>query len=676
MHLFTNYIEPLTVWLYDHSYWALFFTFLISFIESLAIVGSFIPGTIAMTAIGILAGTGVMRIDLTYLASMLGAIIGDNTSYSLGYFFSDSLNNIWPFNRYPKWLKFGKEYFEKYGARSIVIGRFFGPTRSIIPLIAGMMHMKKWHFLLANVISAIFWAFINVTPGILIGAASDELSTESATYLFILIIIILFIFWLSGLLIKWLIIHANTYLHANLNNFWIKLNNTPKISFFTKKLTPNYEVNHFQTASLFILFKLLSLLALITVILVLQETWITTIDKHLYLFFQSLRTDAFDVFFTIISLSISQIPIFILFLSIMILAIYNNDWRKLLYWLSLAILNGIIILVITNIVTLPLIYTQTREIIKPFFPDLDLTFASSLLGFLIFYLTNNYQTILIVIVRIFLMLLLLLKGIALIYLGDNWFISILASYFFGLSSCIYIWLLFRLQKPTNIQTNLPIILSFLIFIFAALITTCIYFKQTLLAHNHDIAQYELADKTWWTQDKPLLPIYSINRIGKPGGILNVQYDGSLAKLKGELEKSGWKEQKSTFIYSLITYTNGKSYSKRLPLLAELYQNKKPKLIMTNKLKISNKLLVFRLWQSNYSTQSNLSPIWIGSICEIGELKLIETQKTENQIPLHHYIMQSLHGFSFNEINIDNKFLKILSIPKPMTLLLIKNTDME
>jgi len=671
MHLFTNYIEPLTVWLYDHSYWALFFTFLLSFIESLAIVGSFIPGTIAMTAIGILAGTGVMRIDLAYLAAMLGAILGDNASYALGYYFSKSLNNIWPFSRYPKWLKFGKEYFEHHGSKSIIIGRFFGPTRSIIPLIAGMMHMNKWHFLLANIISAALWSFINVTPGILIGTASDELSTESATYLFILIIIILFIFWLFGMLIKWVVIHANTYLHANLNNFWIKINCTPMISFFTKKLTPKYEESHFKTAALFIFFNLTYLLALVTIVLILQESWITKIDKHLHLFFQSLRTDEFDVFFTVINLCVSKIPILILFSSTIFIAIYNKYWRKLRYLITLGVLNAVIIFVCCNIINLPLINVSPKVIIKPLFPDIYLTFASALFGFLIFYLANTYKTIIVMILQFLLISLLFLKGIALLYLGDNWFISILASYFVGLSTCIYIWLLFRLQDPFNANTKLPIIFSFIIYILAATLTSFVYFKHTLLVHNNDAIQYEITYKKWWKQDEPLLPIYNINRIGNPGRILNIQYVGSLTSLKNSLETFGWKEQKSIFIYSLISYTNGKNYSKRLPFLSELYKNKKPKLIMTKKLKSSNKFLIFRLWESNYFILPNRNPVWIGSVGEIGELKNINVNKSSNNEPLHYYVMQSLPGFVFKEIIIDSKFLKNLSLTESITLLLIK-----
>ena len=199
MNLFADYIHPLTGWLQAHPSWALFITFFIAMAESLAIIGSIVPGSVTMTAIGILAGSGVMRIDLTLIASTLGAVCGDSLSYALGYFYSDKLLYIWPFKKYPQWLHYGKDFFSRHGGKSVLIGRFVGPLRSIIPVIAGIMHMKQWRFLIANIISAIGWSFLYVMPGVLIGAAGHELSAESATRLFIIILILLFAIWLLSL---------------------------------------------------------------------------------------------------------------------------------------------------------------------------------------------------------------------------------------------------------------------------------------------------------------------------------------------------------------------------------------------------------------------------------------------------------------------------------------------
>ena len=63
MHIYADYIEPITVWLHHNPSYALLFTFIIALLESLAIIGTIIPGSLTMTAIGILAGSNVMRLD-------------------------------------------------------------------------------------------------------------------------------------------------------------------------------------------------------------------------------------------------------------------------------------------------------------------------------------------------------------------------------------------------------------------------------------------------------------------------------------------------------------------------------------------------------------------------------------------------------------------------------------
>ena len=202
MHLFTTDWHLFTIWLHTHPNHTIFITFLVAFAESLAIIGTLIPGSVTMTAIGILAGSGVMRIDLTFFAAILGAVAGDGASYALGAKFSDRITQIWPFRRYPRWITYGKAYFAKHGGNSVLIGRFFGPLRSIIPMIAGMLHMSRWHFFFANIISGIGWSVLYLTPGVLIGEASTDLSAEDATQLFILILCGLTLLWLGSLAIK------------------------------------------------------------------------------------------------------------------------------------------------------------------------------------------------------------------------------------------------------------------------------------------------------------------------------------------------------------------------------------------------------------------------------------------------------------------------------------------
>jgi membrane protein DedA with SNARE-associated domain len=212
MHFLTYDWQIITTWLHTHPNHAVIITFLVAFAESLAIIGTLVPGSITMTAIGILAGSGVMRIDLTFMAAILGAVAGDGVSYMIGSTFSERLVQIWPFRRYPRWIAYGKEYFARHGGNSVLIGRFFGPLRSIIPMIAGMLRMSRLHFFFANVISGIGWSILYLTPGVLIGAASTDLSAEDASQLFGIILLGLTLLWLCSLAIKKIFLRFRAWL--------------------------------------------------------------------------------------------------------------------------------------------------------------------------------------------------------------------------------------------------------------------------------------------------------------------------------------------------------------------------------------------------------------------------------------------------------------------------------
>lgn len=152
-------------WLMLNPVWAGLAVFTIAMSESLAVVGLFIPGLLMMGIVGALVSAGVLAIAPTLLYAIFGAIVGDGISYWIGRRFKEHLPYYWPFRRFPQWLARGKKFFLDHGSKSIVIGRFVGPVRPFIPVVAGMMSMDPRVFLFANILSAVIWAPIYMLPG-------------------------------------------------------------------------------------------------------------------------------------------------------------------------------------------------------------------------------------------------------------------------------------------------------------------------------------------------------------------------------------------------------------------------------------------------------------------------------------------------------------------------------
>src|SRR3990167_5644337 len=176
----SDYVSPLLQWLNANPEWSGLVTFIISASESVAIIGTIVPGSITMTAIGTLAGAGVIPLWGTLFWAILGAIVGDGISYWIGHYFKDRLRVVWPFKNNPGLLETGEVFVHKYGVMSVFIGRFVGPVRALVPVVAGMLGMKPLQFTIANVTSAIGWAPAYMLPGLLLGAASLELPPDIA----------------------------------------------------------------------------------------------------------------------------------------------------------------------------------------------------------------------------------------------------------------------------------------------------------------------------------------------------------------------------------------------------------------------------------------------------------------------------------------------------------------
>jgi membrane protein DedA with SNARE-associated domain/membrane-associated phospholipid phosphatase len=148
---------------------------LIALLESLALVGLLMPGVILITAAASLAGHQELAIPAVLLAAFLGAVAGDGLSFALGYTQRERVPRLWPFSRHPEWLARGARFFQRYGTLSVFFGRFVGPVRPVVPLIAGMLQMSPRAFTWANLASALLWAPAYVLPGYLLGQTWQQL---------------------------------------------------------------------------------------------------------------------------------------------------------------------------------------------------------------------------------------------------------------------------------------------------------------------------------------------------------------------------------------------------------------------------------------------------------------------------------------------------------------------
>ena len=148
-----------------HEAWAAPIVFALAFGESLAFISLLIPAWAALVGIGVLIASGNLNFWPIWVAGSIGAALGDWLSFWIGVKLGPPVAHIWPLSRHPQLLPKGETFVKRWGPLAIFIGRFFGPLRASVPLVAGIFRMPFWEFQIANFTSAFVWAGVLLTVG-------------------------------------------------------------------------------------------------------------------------------------------------------------------------------------------------------------------------------------------------------------------------------------------------------------------------------------------------------------------------------------------------------------------------------------------------------------------------------------------------------------------------------
>ena len=171
LHLDTH----LTEFVAAYGRWVYALLFLIIFAETGLVVTPILPGDSLLFAAGALAATGSLDIRLLVFLLILAAILGDAVNYAVGkavgprIFRSIDRTSWWQRLLNREHLARAHEFFEKYGGKAIILGRFVPIVRTFVPFVAGAGTMTYPTFALFNVTGAVIWVGICTLGGYAFG---------------------------------------------------------------------------------------------------------------------------------------------------------------------------------------------------------------------------------------------------------------------------------------------------------------------------------------------------------------------------------------------------------------------------------------------------------------------------------------------------------------------------
>lgn len=165
-----HYAQAVVDFVHSHAAWTAPVAGVLAFAELLAFISLLVPAWAAMVGIGVLIDPMAIAFVPVWLAAAAGAALGDWVSYWAGLKLGPAVAHAWPLSRRPGIIPQGERFVTRWGALGIFIGRFSGPLRASVPLVAGIFAMPYWRFQAANVISALAWAGVLLTLGDVAGA--------------------------------------------------------------------------------------------------------------------------------------------------------------------------------------------------------------------------------------------------------------------------------------------------------------------------------------------------------------------------------------------------------------------------------------------------------------------------------------------------------------------------
>ena len=172
LHLDHHLAELVT----QYGPWVYGILFLIVFAETGLVVTPFLPGDSLLFAVGALGAVGALDAPLAAVLLVIAAVAGDAANYAIGRYIGPRVFRSASGGRTlveralnREHLARAHEFFERYGGKAVVLGRFVPIVRTFVPFVAGAGSMTYPKFAFYNVAGALAWVGICLGGGYAFG---------------------------------------------------------------------------------------------------------------------------------------------------------------------------------------------------------------------------------------------------------------------------------------------------------------------------------------------------------------------------------------------------------------------------------------------------------------------------------------------------------------------------
>ena len=597
-----------------HPAWALTVVLLAAFFESIAFIGTFVPGSTAMFVAGALVGTGSLNLGWVFACALAGAVAGDAASYWFGCSHKETIARLWPFRTHPGMLTAGKRYFEAHGAKSVIFARFIAPLRAVVPVVAGMMGMRPLRFLVINIISALVWAPVHILPGVVFGA-SIQLAGAVSFRLVAVLAILVAVTWLTFKLTSLLVSHARAWTDSSRRSLLLWARRHPGR---TGRIALGILDPKHQAAALIAVISVL-LLASATVFFstlhgVSHGDPLVQVDVSVYRFLQSFRSSWGDAVLAVLATLGSVTTLTALTVLVVIWMAFERRWRTVAYWLTAVAFSQLLILAIQITIQRPLPGAVASSLRA--FPSNHVAASVVIYGFLSFLLARRVGAVARVFVAMATIAVLASIAFSGLYFGRFTFSdaiggAALAATWVFLVALTAVW---RYPGKPAPRAMMPV---------AVLVVVCasvaLQLRTSLDAMAVEAAPpaivvtpMQWTDTVWRT-----FSCYRSSMDGDRLEPITIQWAATAGEIRTQLESRGWTEGTRLSARSVLSLVSPNVVATALPVLPRLNNGEPSVLVFTRAHTSVDERDVLRFWPTQYAVAHRggqpPTPIWLGSL---------------------------------------------------------------
>mgnify|MGYP005858967373 CR=1 FL=1 len=184
----------------EYGVWTYAILFLIIFVETGVVVLPFLPGDSLLFAAGATAALTGSPLNVWLMMGLLivAAVLGDTLNYHIGDYLGPRV-----FRENSRFLKREhlertQAFYEKHGAKTIILARFIPIVRTFAPFVAGVGSMHYSKFLSYNVVGAVLWVVLLTGAGYFFGLIPFVQKNFSVVVLAIIVLSVLPVVWEFG----------------------------------------------------------------------------------------------------------------------------------------------------------------------------------------------------------------------------------------------------------------------------------------------------------------------------------------------------------------------------------------------------------------------------------------------------------------------------------------------